>query len=126
MTLCLRCCDDFIRVGVRYGLIGTNGSGKSMLLRALAHRWIPGVPGDVCIYYVDQMEDRGDALSSPIINCVLAADVVQARLAREVSALEAALATGEAGQMSAVLLADRRSTAERDLEVSTLPPTPQQ
>lgn len=46
-----------LRPAGRYGLIGRNGSGKSLLLQCVAHRWLPGVPDDLPIFYVDQMED---------------------------------------------------------------------
>ena len=93
-----------------------------MLLRALAHRWIPGMPGDVAVYYVDQMEDRGDALAAPIIDSVLAADAPQARLACEVAALERAVATGDSHAMAAALLEDRRAAAARVLAVLSSAP----
>lgn len=106
-----------MHAGVRYGLIGANGTGKSMLLRALAHRWIPGVPSDVRVYYVDQAEQQGEPLEVPIIDTVLSADVEQTRLAREVAALEGALATGDPEAVAAALLEERRISARRQLAV---------
>ena len=80
-----------LEAGTHYGLIGRNGTGKSMLLRALAHRWLPGVPRDIGIFYVDQMEDQTANLDATVRECVLSADAAQTRIAQEVSALEGAL-----------------------------------
>ncbi len=43
-----------LRRGIRYGLIGANGCGKSTLMRRLARYAIPGFPLGLGVAYVDQ------------------------------------------------------------------------
>ena len=43
-----------LRRGIRYGLIGVNGCGKSTLMRRIARKAIPGFPLGLSVSYVDQ------------------------------------------------------------------------
>lgn len=40
--------------GRRYGLVGRNGTGKTTLLRAMAHHQIKGIPENCQILHVEQ------------------------------------------------------------------------
>ncbi|GAB0491792.1 hypothetical protein MMPV_003047 [Pyropia vietnamensis] len=104
-----------LRPSGRYGLVGRNGAGKSLLLQCVAHRWLPGVPDDVPIFYVDQMEDwgatGGDA-SDTVLDTVLGADAAAAAREREMAALEAGLAGGAAAAAAAATAYRRRRAAE--------------
>ncbi|KAF8587322.1 P-loop containing nucleoside triphosphate hydrolase protein [Ramaria rubella] len=46
-----------LKTGVSYGLIGRNGYGKSTLLKAIADKLIPGIPENLRILLVGQIED---------------------------------------------------------------------
>ena len=98
-----------LAAGVHYGLIGRNGVGKSTVLKALAHRWIPGAPRNITICYIDQMDERGDALDAPVLDMVLAADAAQAQCAAQIASLEAALAANTATGMRDALHAHRHA-----------------
>lgn len=62
----------------RYGVIGLNGSGKSAMLCAIAHRLVP-IPKNLSIYFVDREADATDCT---------AFDTVMQDLASEVEKLE--------------------------------------
>ena len=50
--------------GRRYGLVGRNGTGKTTLLRAMAHHQIKGIPENCQILHVEQ-EVSCDCLAAP-------------------------------------------------------------
>ena len=62
-----------------YGLIGRNGVGKSCLLKCLANGWIPGLPSDLSILYVEQMETEAQLCSS-VLDLLLNANPRHARI----------------------------------------------
>ncbi|KAJ7600806.1 P-loop containing nucleoside triphosphate hydrolase protein [Mycena floridula] len=45
-----------LKAGVHYALVGRNGQGKSTLLKAIADKIIPGIPQNLLILLVDQVE----------------------------------------------------------------------
>ncbi|KAF8751726.1 ABC transporter [Rhizoctonia solani] len=45
-----------ISIGVKYGLVGRNGQGKSTILKAIADKIIPGIPENLRILLVGQVE----------------------------------------------------------------------
>lgn len=57
-----------LRCGVRYGLVGCNGTGKSTLLKACANKSIPGLP---CGMKVNSMSLSASNVSSAISKCGL-------------------------------------------------------
>ncbi|KAG2450914.1 hypothetical protein HYH02_004746 [Chlamydomonas schloesseri] len=79
----------YLKSGVRYGLIGRNGTGKSTLLRALADKTIPGLPRDMKIVYVEQENVPGDGRTA--LQTVLDAGSARGRLVAQIAELEAAL-----------------------------------
>ncbi|OJD19601.1 hypothetical protein AJ78_00458 [Emergomyces pasteurianus Ep9510] len=56
----LSSADLHLKAGVHYGLVGRNGTGKSTILRALAEKFIPGIPDAVRISILQQTEDDQD------------------------------------------------------------------
>lgn len=74
--------------GHRYGLVGSNGVGKSSLLKALSRREFP-VPKHITILYVEQ-EVTGDEKS--VLQNVLDADVWRKYLLKDEKRVQARLA----------------------------------
>lgn len=74
--------------GHRYGLVGSNGIGKSTLLKALSRREI-AVPKHITILYVEQ-EVKGDENS--VLKSVLDADVWRKHLLQEQQRINTRLA----------------------------------
>lgn len=76
-----------------YGLIGSNGVGKTTLFKALAHYEVPGVPSHLRVVHVEQ-ECRGDGYSA--LQTVLKADIEREILIHEEKRLKKVLAeTGD-------------------------------
>ena len=103
-----------LSAGTHYGLVGRNGTGKSILLQSIAHRWLPGLPAALRAFYVDQMEDAA-ALDQSILDYVLAANATATRAARAAQLLEDAAASDNAGMAEAALLAHRRRCLADDV-----------
>jgi ATP-binding cassette, subfamily F, member 3 len=84
-----------LKRGVRYGLIGANGCGKSTLMRRLARYAIPGFPLGLSVAYVDQelrqlLACRGDDTSSALdLLAAFAESGAAAGGAKSVEALQA-------------------------------------
>ncbi|KAI0343208.1 P-loop containing nucleoside triphosphate hydrolase protein [Trametopsis cervina] len=57
-------CRLKLKEGVRYGLVGRNGTGKSTLLQAIADKLIPGISNGIRILLVSQVQDTSNALLS--------------------------------------------------------------
>ncbi|SPR01822.1 unnamed protein product (mitochondrion) [Plasmodiophora brassicae] len=87
--------------GMRYGLFGRNGTGKSLLLKSIAYRWLPGVPSDCSIFYVDQLESE-EHLDATVIDLVLSADFATATTLSRIDALAAALEANDVGALRAI------------------------
>ncbi|KAI0704339.1 P-loop containing nucleoside triphosphate hydrolase protein [Cytidiella melzeri] len=51
-----------LKEGIRYALIGRNGTGKSTLLKAISDKLIPGIGASIRILLVSQVEDTSYAL----------------------------------------------------------------
>ncbi|KAL4855189.1 ABC transporter F family member 3 [Chlorella vulgaris] len=84
--------------GVRYGLVGRNGIGKSTLLKAAGWGLIIGFPKSLRCLYVDQLE--GADLQQSAVEVVVAADTAAQRAQREAAALEAALEEGDGADIA--------------------------
>lgn len=52
-----------VKEGVRYGLVGRNGTGKSTLLKAVAERLIPGLNPTIRVLLLSQIEDAERGLN---------------------------------------------------------------
>ena len=95
--------------GSRYGLIGRNGVGKSLLLKSIAFHWLPGVPRKCRTYYIDQVEERSDDLDAVVVDWVMKADVGESQRLDEIRELEAAIASDDSAVMKAALGASQHS-----------------
>ncbi|GLI64779.1 hypothetical protein VaNZ11_008183 [Volvox africanus] len=78
-----------LRRGVRYGLVGRNGTGKTTLLKACANKSIPGLTRDMKVMYVQQENVPGDQRST--LQTVLDAASARSALQAQIAELEAAL-----------------------------------
>lgn len=59
-----------LNYGNRYGLLGSNGSGKSTILYAIAHRQIP-IPDNITMWHLDrEAEPEEDSALQCVINTV--------------------------------------------------------
>lgn len=65
-----------LTIGRRYGLIGSNGSGKSTFLKTLANREVP-IPDHMDMWYLDEEEEPSNMSA---IDCVL--EVGKSKIAR--------------------------------------------
>jgi ATPase subunit of ABC transporter with duplicated ATPase domains len=108
--------DLHISTGTHYGLVGRNGTGKSLLLQAIAHKWLPGLPPPLRAFYVDQMEDKGAALDLTTLEYLLAADAEQTWLEKQAAILEEGIATDSGGTAEKVLLEYRRACLAETIE----------
>ncbi|TPX32529.1 hypothetical protein SmJEL517_g04365 [Synchytrium microbalum] len=79
--------------GVKYGLVGRNGIGKSTLLMAIGHGYLIGFPKNIRALYVEQLE--GVDTSRPVINIVVDADRKLVRVRDEINILQTALETAD-------------------------------
>jgi len=71
--------------GMKYGLIGKNGYGKTTLLRLMSGYQIEGFPAHIRMLLVKQEQERDDR---SVIDAVLNADEFRVRLERETERME--------------------------------------
>ncbi|KAH8835834.1 P-loop containing nucleoside triphosphate hydrolase protein [Flagelloscypha sp. PMI_526] len=90
-----------IKEGVVYGLVGRNGTGKSTLLQALADNLIPGLPQNLVILLVSQLdtdqslaESAGDDKNKTVLQVLIDSDRKRVRAQKEVEVLTAVLENG--------------------------------
>lgn len=93
-----------IKEGVHYGLVGRNGTGKSTLPKAMADRIIPGLPNNVKILLVSQLETEqlvlsGSSDQASVLEAVLSGDRDRANTEREAEQLGRALDSQDEGQI---------------------------
>ena len=69
---CLRLQDATVTMayGRRYGLVGRNGTGKTTLLRAMAHHQIKGIPENCQILHVEQEVGLAVSTYSQLDRCM--------------------------------------------------------
>ena len=77
--------------GIKYGLIGRNGVGKSTLFKALGYGLLIGFPKNIRVLYVEQMLTTSNA---SVLNAVMEADKVSMRAVKEFSMLSKACERG--------------------------------
>ncbi|KAI0761905.1 P-loop containing nucleoside triphosphate hydrolase protein [Irpex lacteus] len=85
-----------LKEGVRYALVGRNGTGKSTLLQAIADKLIPGISTSVRILLVSQVEDTSYALidedkNTTVIQHVIRGDKKRTDAMKEFDALTRAV-----------------------------------
>ena len=77
--------------GIKYGLIGRNGVGKSTLFKALGYGFLIGFPKNIRVLYVEQILTTSN---TSVLNAVMEADKVSMRAVKEFSMLSKACERG--------------------------------
>jgi ATP-binding cassette subfamily F protein 3 len=104
--------------GTHYGLIGRNGVGKSLLLRAVAYKWIPNLDPSLNIYYMEQL-DREEQLRESLMDLmVYHSDRKRASVYHQIDLLETSIKRGTQEAMKTALLAVERLAAQEALTVA--------
>ncbi|KAJ1550730.1 hypothetical protein HK096_005343, partial [Nowakowskiella sp. JEL0078] len=103
-----------LKTGSRYGLIGKNGIGKSILLRAIGEKSMIGFPKNLKTLYVEQESFNGG--ETTVLQSIIDSDLERLRIIRESEALETAITQSnlEISKLYRKLLL-RRAEEERHL-----------
>ncbi|EJD53221.1 P-loop containing nucleoside triphosphate hydrolase protein [Auricularia subglabra TFB-10046 SS5] len=97
------------KAGVRYGLVGRNGEGKSTLLQAISKKLIPGLPENLGILLVSQIEgtdpfsvdgDKKNAGDYTVTQRVVMSDQRREDAMREHRVLSQALENGDVNDLA--------------------------
>lgn len=102
--------------GVRYGLVGQNGVGKSTLLKCIGHDQLAGFPSNVRVLYVEQLE--GADMARPVVRVVMDADRRAARVRRELKVLQGALEAEDPEGVARTMRGIRLERTKEDLAVA--------
>lgn len=124
-----------LKAGLRYALVGRNGTGKSTVLKALASRKIPGVPSNIRMLLLDQtsLEENHAAFGTgaaedvsdkdrqvSVIEHVASSDKLRQRIVEESASLSGALQDGDAPKIIHTYRTLRLNQAKRDLDTAQL------
>ena len=90
------------------------GVGKSLLLKCLANRWIPGVPSDVSIFYVDQLESE-EKLNTKVIDLILKTKLDSWNAWQQIDMLAEAIDSDSEEKMREALFQIRKFNFEQEL-----------
>ncbi|KAJ5378563.1 hypothetical protein N7509_011682 [Penicillium cosmopolitanum] len=89
-----------LKAGIRYGLIGRNGTGKSTLLRAMAEKLIPGITHPTRISILQQIDGEytaggtdGLSLEKGVLESVLSSDEARNQASRTADLLSKSFET---------------------------------
>ncbi|KAB5591495.1 ATP-binding ABC transporter [Ceratobasidium theobromae] len=116
-----------LKTGVRYGLVGRNGQGKSTILKALAEKIIPGIHENLRILLVGQIDDSllglnstsvEDSTESSVVRVVVRSDLRRETAIWEYKTLSTALESDSDVQLMEVLATLRFKRAQKDLELA--------
>ncbi|KAJ1308009.1 hypothetical protein OPQ81_002080 [Rhizoctonia solani] len=113
-----------LKTGVRYGLVGRNGQGKSTILKALADKIIPGVPENLRILLVGQVEDalslvsNEDKSESTVVQVVVRSDSRRETAMWEYKTLSTGLESEYETQLLEALVTLRHARALKQLELA--------
>ncbi|KAF6746341.1 P-loop containing nucleoside triphosphate hydrolase protein [Ephemerocybe angulata] len=75
-----------LKSGVKYGMVGQNGVGKSVLMRTLGDNFLIGLPQNVRFLHIQQLEEF--APGRTVLQEVLDSDPERVRIIREAKALQ--------------------------------------
>lgn len=107
--------------GVKYGLCGQNGVGKSTLLKCLGDKSLIGFPRNINALYVEQLEGSDASVSA--LETVVNADRKSHMLRLRFKELHDALENGDSKQMALILrqydFQDRRGEEEEAISKAT-------
>ncbi|KAG8737784.1 hypothetical protein FRC10_007811 [Ceratobasidium sp. 414] len=112
-----------LKANVRYGLVGRNGQGKSTILKALAEKIIPGVPENIRILLVGQVDDSlldptKSSAQATVVEVVVKSDSRREYAMWEYKTLSTALESDSEIQLVEALVTLRHSRASKDLEIA--------
>lgn len=79
--------------GVKYGVVGPNGCGKTTLLKCIGYKRIPGISSNLRTLYVEQIGIEDSNIS--VLETVLRSDKDRLHLTEQQSILEKALESGD-------------------------------
>lgn len=79
--------------GYKYGVVGPNGSGKTVLLKCIGSKKIPGIATNLRTLYVEQIAVEDSNMS--VLDAVVLSDTKRVEFAMQLAVLESALATGD-------------------------------
>ncbi|PYI23815.1 ABC transporter [Aspergillus violaceofuscus CBS 115571] len=114
-----------LKAGVRYGLVGRNGTGKSTLLRAIADKLVPGIPHATRIAILQQTDDGSDEETQedkldkrqhlPVLEYVLAGDEYKNEVMKKMSILSKSFESDDPLQPVKAIRTVRHGDAEKQL-----------
>ncbi|KAH7341316.1 P-loop containing nucleoside triphosphate hydrolase protein [Rhizoctonia solani] len=113
-----------LKAGVKYGLVGRNGQGKSTILKALADKIIPGVTENLRILLVGQVEgalsfdSNEDKTQSTVVQVVIRSDSRRETAMWEFKTLTTGLESESEIQLLETLVTLRHARALKQLELA--------
>lgn len=79
--------------GVKYGIIGPNGCGKTTLLKCIGYKRIPGISSNLRTLYVEQIGVKGTNMS--VLDTVIHSDKHRIEMLEQQKIIEAALESAD-------------------------------
>ncbi|KAG9075929.1 hypothetical protein FS749_012341, partial [Ceratobasidium sp. UAMH 11750] len=112
-----------LKANVRYGLVGRNGQGKSTILKALTEKIIPGVPENLRILLVGQVDDSlvdptQSSAQATVVEVVVKSDSRREYAMWEYKTLSTALESDSDTHLMEALITLRHSRASKELEIA--------
>ncbi|SGY73775.1 BQ5605_C005g03318 [Microbotryum silenes-dioicae] len=98
-----------LKEGKRYGLVGRNGSGKSTLFEALDQKLIPGLPSELRILLLSQVQDSNRATEEAaqdkisVLEHVIRGDKERTKALHELEALTKAVESPSVSEMTRIV-----------------------
>ncbi|KAI8378379.1 P-loop containing nucleoside triphosphate hydrolase protein [Blakeslea trispora] len=93
-----------LKESTRYGLVGQNGVGKSILMHCLAENILVGLPQNMTILHVAQLEEFDE--NTKVVDEIVRADTKATAIAREYEVLQDAMNKRVAKNMSSQQLSE--------------------
>ncbi|KAL0076510.1 P-loop containing nucleoside triphosphate hydrolase protein [Phycomyces blakesleeanus] len=88
-----------IKPGVRYGLVGQNGVGKTVLMKCMADNILVGLPQNLHILHIAQLEVHSEA--NTVLSEVLSSDKAATKILHEAQEIQKALGSKQsAGKLN--------------------------
>ncbi|SCZ97244.1 BZ3500_MvSof-1268-A1-R1_Chr4-2g07084 [Microbotryum saponariae] len=110
-----------LKEGKRYGLVGRNGSGKSSLFEALDQKLIPGLPSELRILLLSQVQDSNRATEEAtrdkisVLEHVVRGDKERTKALHELEALTKAVESPSVSEMVRIVYEIELSTRRIEL-----------